>query len=103
VEFSTPRILGFGRQTSLADIVKLAAAEMERTHGRPQKLQAVATGIQIEADRSRSDGPLDMYIVRLEAEPQLLESVRKLAANASFAAAAIQKPEPALPWLPCRI
>jgi twitching motility protein PilT len=81
VEFSTPRILGFGRQTSLADVVKLAAAEMERTHGRPQKLSAVATGIQIEADRSRSEGPFDMYVVRLQAEPDLFESVRKLAAK----------------------
>jgi len=79
--YSTPRILGFGRQTSLADLVKLAAEEMERTHGRPRKLLADADGIQIEADRSRTDGPLDMYIVRLKAEGELLETVRKLASK----------------------
>jgi twitching motility protein PilT len=79
--YSTPRILGFGRQTSLAEVVELAAAEMEITHGRPQKLLADADGIQIEADRSRTDGPLDMYVVRLRAEGELLEAVRKLAAK----------------------
>jgi len=72
---------GFGRQTSLAEVVELAAAEMEITHGRPQKLLADADGIQIEADRSRTDGPLDMYVVRLRAEGDLLEAVRKLAAK----------------------
>ena len=79
--FSTPRILGFGRQTSLAEVARLAAAEMERTHGRPQKLRADGEGIIFEADRSRSDGALDMYVVRLKAEPALLESVRKLASK----------------------
>jgi len=81
VAFSTPRILGFGRQTSLAEVARLAAAEMERTHGRPQKLRADGEGIIFEADRSRSDGALDMYVVRLKAEPALLESVRKLASK----------------------
>src|SRR5580704_17538109 len=79
--YSTPRFFGFGRQGSLFDGVKLAAEEMERTHGRPQKLLADADGIQIEADRSRSDGPLDMYVVRLRAQGDLLEAVRKLAAK----------------------
>jgi twitching motility protein PilT len=81
VEFSTPRILGFGRQASLADVVRLAAAEMERTHGRPQKLRAVAEGIQIDADRSRKDGQLDTYGIRFKAEGELLEAVRKLASK----------------------
>jgi twitching motility protein PilT len=81
VDVSTPRILGFGRQTSLADVVNLAATEMETTHGRPQKLLAAASGIQVEADRSRTEGPFDLYTVRLAAEPDLLEAIRKLAAN----------------------
>jgi twitching motility protein PilT len=83
VAYSTPRILGFGQQTSLADVVRLAAAEMESTHGRPQKLRAVSPGLEIEADRSRSDGPPDMYIVRLKAEGAVLDAVRKLASKTS--------------------
>ncbi len=79
--YSTPRILGFGRQSSLAEVVKLAEEEMARTHGRPQRLLADAEGVQIEADRSRTDGPLDMYVIRLRADGDLLDSVRKLAAK----------------------
>ncbi len=79
--YSTPRILGFGRQTSLTEVARVAAEEMESTHGRPQKLLAVATGIQIEADRSRTDGAFDMYVVRLSGDAHLLDAVRKLAAK----------------------
>jgi twitching motility protein PilT len=81
VSYSTPRILGFGRQANLVDVANLAAEEMERTHGRPQKLLAVAGGIQLEADRSRTDGPFDMYVVRFKAEGELLDAVHKLASK----------------------
>jgi pilus retraction protein PilT len=78
VAYSTPRILGLGRQTNLAEVIQRAATEMERTHGRPQKVLAVGEGIQVEAERSRNDGPLDTYVVHFKAEGQLLESVRKV-------------------------
>ncbi len=76
--YSTPRILGLGRQTNLADVVQRAAAEMERTHGRPQTLLAIGEGIQVEAQRRRSDGPFDTYVVQFKAEGQLLDSVCKV-------------------------
>jgi twitching motility protein PilT len=78
---SSSRILGLGPQTSLADVVRLAADEMERTHGRARGLRAAAAGIQIDADRSDPSGPFNTYVVRFKAQGEVLDAVRKLASK----------------------
>jgi len=77
------RILGLGPQKSLADVVRLSEAELERTHGPARRLVATAPGIEVRASRSSFTGPFETFAVRMHVEGELLEAVRKIPEKAS--------------------
>ena len=62
---AAPRILGLGPQENLADVVRLAEAELEKTHGPSRCLVAVAPGIDVRATREAFSGPFQSYVVRI--------------------------------------
>ena len=57
---AAPRILGLGPQQSLNDVVRLAEAELEKTHGPSRRLVAIAPGIEVRADARRFLGPVSI-------------------------------------------
>lgn len=59
------RILGLGRQNSLRSLVELAEQEYRQAQAPPGRLMLQAGDIEIQGDRSRADGPLDAFVLRL--------------------------------------
>ena len=80
---TTPRILGLGPQPSLIDVVRLAEAELEKTHGPSRRLVAVAPGIEVRAMRDGFSGPFQSFVIRLHLEGELLEAIQAIAAKAA--------------------
>lgn len=80
---AAPRILGLGPQQSLADVVRLADAELETTHGPSRRLVAIAPGIEVRATRDGYSGPFQSFVLRLHVPAELVEAVRAIPARAA--------------------
>src|SRR5262245_50264250 len=72
-------IVGMGLQKSLVSVVRLAEAEVRKTNGAPRKVVVKAHGIEIHAIRAGYDGEFDSYKIRLRAEGELLDTLKKFA------------------------
>jgi twitching motility protein PilT len=73
---AAPRILGLGPQENLIDVVRLADAELEKSHGPSRSLVAVAPGIEVRATREAYSGPFQSYVVRIHVPPESVPAFR---------------------------
>jgi twitching motility protein PilT len=80
---AAPRILGLGPQQNLADVVRLAELELEKSHGPSRGLVAVAPGIEVRASREGFAGPYQTYVIRLQLPPESVAAVKSIPAHAA--------------------
>src|SRR5688572_15220211 len=59
------KILGLGRQNSLRSLVELAEKEYGQAQAAPGRLMLTAGEFEIQGDRSKADGPLDDFVLRM--------------------------------------
>lgn len=75
---AAPRILGLGPQQNVIDVVRLADAELEKTHGPSRRLVAVGPGIEIRATRDGFSGPFQSFVIRLHLPPESAAAIRAI-------------------------
>jgi twitching motility protein PilT len=80
---AAPRILGLGPQQSLIDVVRLAEAELEKTHGPARRMVAVAPGIDVRASREGYSGPFRSFVVRLHVPEESVPALRAIPTHAA--------------------
>jgi twitching motility protein PilT len=80
---AVPRIVGLGPQQSLTEVIRLAATELEKTHGPSRQVVAVAPGIEIRAAREGFSGPFQSFVIRVHVPPELADKVRAIPAQAA--------------------
>ncbi len=78
---AVPRILGLGPQQSLGDVVRLAEAELQKTHGPSRRLVAIAPGIEIRATREGFSGPFQTFVIRLHVPAESVAAVQAIPAH----------------------
>jgi twitching motility protein PilT len=80
---AAPRILGLGPQQNLAEVVRLAATELQQTHGPSRRLVAVAPGFEVRASRDGFTGPYQSFVIRLHVPPESVAALKSIPAHAA--------------------
>ena len=80
---AAPRILGLGPQQNLAEVVRLAETELQKTHGPSRRLVAVAPGFEVRASRDGFTGPYQSFVIRLHVPAESVAAVKSIPAHAA--------------------
>jgi twitching motility protein PilT len=80
---TAPRILGLGPQQNLTDVVRLAEAELEKSHGPSLRLIAVAPGIEVRATRDSYTGPYQSFVIRMHVPAESVAAIRSIPTHAA--------------------
>lgn len=72
------KILGLGRQSSFRELLDRAEHEYRQMQAAPSRLMLHALGVELQGDRSRTDGPFESWVVRLPATPLVGEAVQQV-------------------------